>query len=227
MKIDWKSFRKKWEKPDKKAFPTGSVIYKGFQGSGKTLSLVHDSIELLKEYPKARMETNVKIKTGVEEIDSRINYYENDKQLIAALGERCPDGMIVVIDEAHLFFNKKTGISLEVLTAISQQRKDRRRLMMTCQIWEDLDVSLRKQVKEVVSCKCLLRKVQFNRVSDGETIHWDNRESAYTANQKEIRIFKHYIKLYECYDTRQKITTNSQTTNSFGYERRIRSFTQA
>lgn len=215
MKIDWKSFKKHWERPKKGEFPTGSVIYKGFQGSGKTLSLTHDALELLEKYPKAIMFTNLIIKTQNHDLNKRIIHYKTDKELKKALEIRCPNGMIVVIDEAHLFFNKKTGISLDVLTAISQQRKDRRRLMMTCQIWEDLDISLRKQVKEVINCRCVFKKFQINNVSDGETITWDNRNSCYTAKSIETRIFKHSDELYKCYDTRQKIVNNQ------AYDRKV------
>ena len=113
------------------------------------------------------------------------------------------------VDEAHLYFNKKTGISLDVLTSISQQRKDRRRIILSSQIWEDLDISLRKQVKEVVNCR-RFGFLQINTILKGETLHWDKFEGAYIADKDYTEIFKHNDWLYSRYDTRQKIIKNDK-----------------
>ena len=197
MKIDYKSFTKKFVRPRGKQFPTGSRVYKGYQGSGKTLSMVHDVFELQKEFPNCFVFSNIKIK-GL----NNYFYIENDSELNSALEfQNGSNGVIILLDEAHLFFNKKTGISLDVLTAISQQRKDRRRLVFSSQIWEELDVSLRKQVKEVVSCRCLLGKFQINIISDGETLSWDKLKSTWTARKLYTSIYKHNQELYSSYDT--------------------------
>ena len=217
MRIDYRSFTKKYIKPKKNQFPTGSVVYKGFQGSGKTLSLVHDIFELQKKFPECVVFSNIKIR-GLN------NFYfiVNDDDLVRALQFRNGDkGVLICLDEAHLFFGKKTGISLDVLTAISQQRKDRKRLIFTSQIWEELDISLRKQVKEVISCRCILGRFQFNSVSNGETIAWDNLKSCYTAQHIRYDLFKHNQQLYDSYDTFQKILRNTEyersTTSNYSF----------
>lgn len=115
-----------------------------------------------------------------------------------------------MLDEAHLYFGRKDGIPLDVLTCISQQRKDRRRLVFSSQIWEELDISLRKQVKEIVHCRCILGKIQINTVSDGETLHYDKMLGQYVADKKYTEIFKHNNEYYTRYDTYQKIITNDQ-----------------
>lgn len=210
MKIDFATLRKKWSRPPKHQFPTGTRAYKGFQGSGKTLTMVHDAIELYNAFPNSQFFSNVMIKG----LDEKRYHYFNDvngmKEAISCKNGR--SGVIVLIDEAHLFFNKKTGISFDVLTAISQQRKDRRKMLISSQIWEDLDISLRKQVKEIVNCRNILRKWQINTIHDGESLHWDKQENAYTANKLYTYIFKHNDELYQQYDTYQKIVTNDEYT---------------
>lgn len=205
MKIFWKTFKEKYVKPKGKQFPTGSKVYKGYQGSGKTLSMVFDALQLKKEFPNCKIYSNVKLLCDIDYI-----YIDNDYVLEEALNcQNGPNGVLILLDEAHLFFNKKNGIPLDVLTCISQQRKDRRRLCFTSQIWEELDISLRKQVKEVVTCKNIFRKIQINTISDGETISWDNKKSEYTAKKIGTVIFKHNEKLYNSFDTRQKIIRNN------------------
>ena len=49
MKIDWRSFTKKFIK-DPDPFPFGMVFYDGVMGSGKSLTMVHDALEICKKY---------------------------------------------------------------------------------------------------------------------------------------------------------------------------------
>ena len=203
MKVFWNTICKKWTKPKGKKFPTGSVVYKGFQGSGKTLSMVFYAYNLKKEFPNCKIYSNV-ILYDIEYI-----YISDDRILEEALTyENGEDGVLILLDEAHLYFNKKDGIPLDVLTCISQQRKDRRRLCFTSQIWEELDISLRKQVKEVVTCKNILQKIQINTISDGETISFDKKAGEYVAKKIRTEVFKHSNELYKRFDTRQKIVRN-------------------
>lgn len=204
MKIDFNSFTKKYIRPPQNLFPVGSIVFKGFQGSGKTLSMVHYLFQLKKQFPKCHIYSNVIIK-GLD-----YTLIENDDDVALALSDRnASHGVAVLLDEAHLFFNKKKGISLDVLTAISQQRKDRRRIIMSSQIWEELDISLRKQVKHIVSCHSF-GYIQINTIYDGETLTWDKMSSAYTAKKIYTEVFKHNKDLYNSYDTYQKIIKNNE-----------------
>lgn len=206
MKVYWESFAKKWKRPPSNQFPTGSRVYKGFQGSGKSLSMVFYAFQIQKFFPDAVIYSNMLIK-GLK----NFHYIEDDNVLREALalrnGER---GVLILLDEAHLYFNKKTGISLDVLTAISQQRKDRKRLVFSSQIWEELDISLRKQVKEIVDCRCFFNKIQLNTLSDGETLTYDKQLPGYVARKIRVECFKHSTELYQSYDTFQKIVSNTQ-----------------
>lgn len=204
MRIYWKTFVKKWVRPEPHQFPTGSRVYTGFQGSGKTLSMVKYAFDIQSEFPDCIIYSNIKI-DGLQ----NYRYIENDGVLKEALeSTNGRAGVLIMLDEAHLFFNKKDGISLDVLTAISQQRKDRKRLVFSSQIWNELDVSLRKQVKEIVSCRCFLSKFQVNVISDGETLSFNKLTSEYEAKKIRTEIFKHYQELYDSYNTFQKIYTN-------------------
>ena len=95
------------------------------------------------------------------------------------------------------------------LTQISQQRKERRKIIFTSQIWEELDISLRKQVGEIVKC-WNIGNIQINKISNGETLRWDKNESQYVADTIGIEIFKRNEEIANTYDTLQKIETNEK-----------------
>lgn len=214
MKIYYDTFPKKYTRPAPNQFPTGSRVYKGFQGSGKTLSMVKYALDIHKKFPKCIIFSNVIIH-GIDKEHYR--FITDEKMLKYALSiKRGADGVLVLLDEAHLYFNKKGGISLDVLTCISQQRKDRRRLVFSSQIWEELDISLRKQVKEIVSCSCLFGKFQINTISDGESLTYDKLQGCYTAKKIRTEIFKHNNELYSAYDTYQKIISNDDYDRPLG-----------
>lgn len=206
MRVYWDTIPKKWTKPPKNQFPTGTRVYKGFQGSGKSLSMVYYAFQLQKHFPNCEIYSNMHI-NGLK----NFHYIENDSILHEALALSCGErGVLILLDEAHLYFGKKTGISLDVLTAISQQRKDRKRIVFSSQIWEELDISLRKQVKEIVSCRCYFGKLQVNHISDGETLTYDKLVGDWVAKPIRTEVFKHYVELYRAYDTLQKIVTNKE-----------------
>jgi len=202
MIIDWKSFIKHYTRPEKGLFPVGSRVYIGRQGKGKTLSMVKYVYDLKQEYPSCAIFSNVKL--------NNINYVflENDQRVSQALEfQNGKNGVLVVLDEAHLMFNSKTGIPIDVLTSISQQRKDRRRIVFSSQIWNELDISIRKQVQEVVSCRNIGR-IQVNTVYDGESIRLDKSDYTYQMDKIRTEVFKHNDVYYSRYDTYQKILRN-------------------
>lgn len=209
MRIDFKSFtRKSPSKSKNPEFPIGTRVYKGYQGSGKSLSMNKYIREVRHAFPKCRVYSNLKL-SNIE-----YEFIDSDEALKRALSaQNGADGVLIALDEAQLYFGKKTGISLDVFTAICQQRKDRKRLIFTSQIWEDLDVSLRKQVKEIVSCRMVFDKIVVNTIYNGETLHFDKQTSQYVANKIRTEIFKKTEDLCASYDTYQKIITNDDYTS--------------
>lgn len=205
MRIDWSTFRK--PAPARlTGFPTGTRVYKGFQGSGKTLSMVHYARRIMNEYPKATVFSNIRFLH-----DERPVFFTSNDDLEAILAlSPGSDGCLLLLDEAHLFFNKKRGISLDFLAAISQQRKNRFHIVMSSQIWEELDISLRKQVREIVSCRSLFRTIIVNDVADGETLTYDKLEGAYVAKHLYTEVFHMTREECEAYDTYQRIARNDE-----------------
>lgn len=207
--IDYASFKKKKSREPKNQFPTGTRAYKGYQGRGKTLSITKYVYDLVEKYPECEVFSNVKLK------DIEYHYTRTDKEVLKGLTYNNGDkGVINIIDECHLFCNKKTGISLDWLTQISQQRKERRKIIISSQIWEDLDVSLRKQVPEIVRCHNV-GFIQINKISNGETLRYDKTRGEYVADTIGYEIFKRNDEYFARYDTFQKIETNAVYKREF------------
>lgn len=203
--IDKRSFRQKYVKDKTKRPPMGLRIYTAPQGGGKTLSMVHDALELIREFPDMKVVTNLDIRTS-----KPLYKFQGTGGLRKALieaknGEK---GVLMIIDEFQLFASKKNGVPLEIFQQLCQQRKQRRFMMGTAQDWEDVDVSTRKKVAEIYQCRTIWHKIQMNQVYDGTTVKWSNKENCWTCNHLRTEIFKHNQQLYDSYNTFAEISTN-------------------
>lgn len=203
MVIDWSSLVKKYTKPKGHMFPLGMTVYKGLQGCGKSLSLTKDAFDIKKDFPECVVFSNMYL-YGIE-----YNFYKSVSDLVNCLSYKNGDkGVLIIIDEAQNYFNKKTGVPLEIMAQLCQNRKNRRCILMTSQIWEDLDVMVRKQVKTVVNCRCILGKFQLNTYHNGESLSFDKLSGEYVAPKRFTKIFKHNNEYYNRYNTLEIIETN-------------------
>lgn len=80
-------------------------------------------------------------------------------------------GVLFLIDELHLEMNslESKNIDIEIMTEISQQRKQRKHIVGTSQVYMRLAKPLREQIHNVVLCKGYFDIVQYNKLIDGET----------------------------------------------------------
>lgn len=114
-------------------------------------------------------------------------------------------GVMYLIDEIHLEFNslESKNIPIEVMIEVSQQRKQRKHIVGTSQVYMRLAKPFREQIKNVVICRNFLKFLQFNKLIDGETSHEENGKLCFDT-QRNI-IWFHSPKLYKMYDTYKKM----------------------
>jgi len=119
--------------------------------------------------------------------------------------ENGEQGVIYLIDEIHLEFNslESKNIPIEIMVEVSQQRKQRKHIVGTSQVYMRMAKPLREQIKNVVICRNFLKLFQWNRLIDGETSHEENGKLAFDT-QKYIFWF-HSPNLYKSYDTYKKM----------------------
>lgn len=114
-------------------------------------------------------------------------------------------GVLYLIDEIHLEFNslESKNIPIEVMIEVSQQRKQRKHIVGTSQVYMRMAKPFREQIKNVVSCRNFFKCIQWNRLIDGETSHEENGKLVFDT-QKYILWF-HSPRNYKMYDTYKKM----------------------
>lgn len=182
------------------------MVFCGSQGSGKTLSAVQYVKKLCEEYPRAVLVTNVKI-DGLPAHTAVVEYDGIESLVKHSNGYA---GVIYFIDEIHLEFNslESKNIPIEVMVEVSQQRKQRKHIVGTSQVYMRMAKPLREQIHNVVLCKNFFKVIQFNRLIDGENTYEENGK-LHIETMKRVFWF-HSPKLYGCYDTYAKMKRYSK-----------------
>ncbi len=125
---------------------------------------------------------------------SSLKYFENDFE-----------GVLYSIDEIQLEWNslESKNISIEEMIEFSQQRKQRKHIVGTSQVYGRIAKPLREQIKNVVLCKCLLGCIQWNNLIDGfSTVEKDGQ----LETESVARFFWfHTAELYNSYNTYTKM----------------------
>lgn len=179
--------------------PEGLLVFSGPQGSGKTLSAVQYCKKILEQYPAALFCSNVAIK-GLENRTIEYRGIESLSDL-----ENGYNGVLYLIDEIHLEWNslESKNISIEEMTEFAQQRKQRKHIVGTSQVFMRLAKPLREQVRQVVLCRSFARYVQINTLIDGTTAHED--DGKLVCDSAGSYIWFHSPALYDSYDTYAKM----------------------
>ena len=195
-------YRHKFKKSHPTYFdPEGLLVFCGPQGSGKTLSAVQYVKQVLELYPRCILVTNTEIK-GLPSY-TRVIDYEGIESLTSI--ENGQDGVLYFIDEIHLEFNslESKNIPIEVMVEVSQQRKQRKHIVGTSQVYMRMAKPLREQIKNVVLCKNFFHCIQFNRLIDGDSAVEKNGKLVF--NTVKYSIWFHSPNLYSSYDTYAKM----------------------
>ncbi len=181
--------------------PEGLLIFCGGQGSGKTLTAVQYIQKLMRAYPEAILCTNTAIK-GLPETVKTVPYDGVDclKRL-----ENGYKGVVYFIDEIHLEFNslESKNIDIEVMIEIAQQRKQRKHIVGTTQVYGRMAKPLREQIRNVVLCEKYFGCLQRNQLIDGFKTQEVNGKLV--TETKRVYWFFHSADLYKSYDTYEKM----------------------
>ena len=80
-------------------------------------------------------------------------------------------GVLFLIDEIQLEFNslESKQIDPSVMQEIAQQRKQRKHIVGTSQVFQRIAKPFREQFKYVVQCRKVLGVLQCNTVIDGQS----------------------------------------------------------
>lgn len=180
-------------------YPSGIWVFCGPQGSGKTLSAVQCLKKMCKEYPKAKVCSNLEIKGIDNEIIPFIDY-EQLKTLDNGI-----EGIIFFLDELHILWNslESKDIPIGEMACFCQMRKNRRVIIGTSQVYSRIAKPIREQLQYAIDCRNYFGLLQVNQILDpSECIEKNGNIDAKLIGTK---VWFHRPELYHSYDTLFKI----------------------
>jgi len=176
--------------------PYGIHMFSGEQGCGKTIACVEMMLRLQKMYPASRMITNFGVTTENDELVKwqQLLDYTNEKK-----------GVIVGIDEIqNWFMSGKNQLPEGMLEVATQNRKNRRVICCTAQVFTRVNKGLREQVTMVyephtfLGCFTVVTKRKYRFDSEGQVMD---------SKIKGWYCFTHTEELRNAYDTYKVIHT--------------------
>lgn len=122
-------------------------------------------------------------------------------------------GVIYFIDEIHLELNslESKNVDIEVMVEISQQRKQRKHIVGTSQIFMRMAKPLREQIHDVIICHCFFNLLQFNKWINGMTA--TEKNGKLEAEVKGRYLWFHRPEYYAQYDTYVKMKRYNKEWN--------------
>lgn len=164
----------------------GCIIFTGRQGAGKTIALVQYMRKMQREYPASKVITNL----AYTREDDVLNDW---KPLITY--KNGIYGVIAAIDEMQNWFssNQSKDFPPEMLQVITQNRKNRRIILGTAQVFTRLSKPLREQATEVRECStiagCLtiVHRKEPILGCEGEVVEYKHRGFYFFVHDKDLR----------------------------------------
>lgn len=184
--------------------PDGLVCFCGVQGSGKTLSATLYARKLMDIYPKALIVSNLALSPDYWDM-SRFYPYDGVGQLHDL--QNGEYGIIYLLDEIQLEFNslESKQMSVPIFEAVCQQRKQRKTIIGTTQVFGRLAKPFREQFRKVVLCDNWHGLIFRQQIYTAENVAYeDDVRTELTPHATEIYIPSPSD--FESYDTLQTIS---------------------
>ena len=134
--------------------------------------------------------------------ENRVFAFIDNDDLSRYSNDEC--GVIFLIDEIQLYLNslQSNNINMEVMTQISQQRKQRKHIVCTSQVFGRMAKPLREQFSSVIQCKCILGMLQNNALIDRDSLQTESSTDTNITGEIKARfVWFHTPEMYKRYDT--------------------------
>lgn len=171
--------------------PQGLIIFTGPQGHGKSISMMQYAIELHDTYPLSKCLSN----TAFVFQDAALKHW---RQLIDFKNEQ--KGVVVIMDELQNWFssNQSRNFPPEMLSVITQNRKNRRVILGTAQNFYLLAKPIRSQCTEIRECITLAGVLTIVIRREPKI---DNEGECKEMKYRGMYFFVHNKRIRESYDT--------------------------
>lgn len=195
----------------------GLIVFEGRQGMGKTISMVKFMQDMQYEFPNALCTTNLAYTDENKPLKTwkMLINYKNGFQ-----------GVIVAMDELQNWFssNDSKNFPPEMLSVITQNRKNRRIILGTSQNFYLLSKAIRSQTTEVrrcatyFGCFTIVTRVEPILDSEGSVVEWKKRGRYCFVHNKELRDSYNTWKVIERFKEvgfKEDLNTTDVTTNTY------------
>lgn len=184
----------------------GVSMYCGRQGAGKTVAMTEYLERMREKYPDALIITNY----GYQHQDQAFTDWNDFFEI-----RNGKDGVIFAIDEIQNEFSSAAWNKFpeSLLQEITQQRKQRIKIVCSSQIFTRVAKQLREQCNDVVDCFTIAERWTFERCYDA--VDYNNTIDSPTGKQKKRLLYRRsFVQdgyLRELYDTYEKIERIGRT----------------
>ncbi|HYK74654.1 MAG TPA: hypothetical protein VEV44_16285 [Pseudoneobacillus sp.] len=167
----------------------------GEQGSGKSTFVIYKLLELKAKYPKSKIRTNMDYKNQDGEITHWKELVQNDNGIY---------GQVEVLDEIQTWFSslQSKDFPPEMITEISQQRKQRKMILGTAQVFSRIAKPIREQTTYVYMPITIFGCLTIVRITKPR--FWDDEKQEFKKYIKTT-FFVHTPEVRNAFDTYKKI----------------------
>lgn len=175
--------------------PHSLHLFVGKQGSGKTTAMCHMLLTLKSKYPRSKIFTNMDFEYQDGEINHWHDIIEHDNGT---------HGCIEVLDEIHTWFssNESKNFPPSMLSTISQQRKSRKMILGSAQVFSRVAKPIREQTYRVYCPRTFFGCITRVKVTSPE--FWNDDKQKFNQFERSYW-FVHDDILRNSFDTYKKI----------------------
>lgn len=151
----------------------GLMAFCGSQGSGKTLSAILYLEKLMKFYPELQVVSNVSLNPDYFD-QERVRPYTGINDLTKF--DNGEYGVVYFLDEMQLEFNslESKQMNMPIFEFVCQQRKARKHIIGTTQVFGRLAKPFREQFKYAICCRKLLGSLFAQDIYRAENVAYED-----------------------------------------------------
>lgn len=172
-------------------------LFCGRVGCGKTISMIEKANRIKQRYPKVKIYSNFDCDIS----DGKIEYWEQLRDLTNRDEMGNEQGILFLFDEIHLTFASEAwqAAPADLLSYISLQRKNKKCIFASSQVWTRVNKVIREQADYVIECKSFFKsRIVRNK-------YYLQEDYAVNGEQKDSGMRKRDVRLKYCFVATDKL----------------------
>lgn len=175
----------------------GVYLFCGRVGCGKTISMVEKAKRIKERYPNIKIYSNF----DTDITDGIITYWEQIRDLTNRDQYGEEQGILFLFDEIHLTFSSQGWQAApdDLLSYVSLQRKNKKCIFCSSQVWTRVNKVIREQADYVIECKSFFKsRIVRNK-------YYLQEDYAVNGEQKDSGMRKRQVMKKYCFTATDKL----------------------